>query len=218
MIRTGSPTARLTGPSTETARISAGTCIPAGTCDHKSPDSSPFSQASLATLSNNGPSGQALMKSAILAVCLSLVWLVPAPATPVFTVAASGHEGFDVYADGSLAAPIRLAANGAIVADTVQTNASGLRLSALRAKDSAAVTFAADDFVSITLPAANSTNLAWEPVVQFKLTVRTFDTNKWLALFPGAPAPFHFLVCSMPTAKVWHQIGWLHPTPATAPL
>ncbi len=157
------------------------------------------------------------MHSAISAVCLSFVWLVPARATPVFTVAASGHDGFDVYADGVLAAPIRLAAHGAIVADTVQTNASGLRLSALRAKDSSAVTFAADDFVSITLPAASSTNLAWEPLVQFKLTVRTFDTNKWLALFPGAPAPFHFLICSMPTAKVWHQIGWLNATPAADP-
>jgi hypothetical protein len=89
-------------------------------------------------------------------------------AAPVITVAPSGHDGFDVYADGVLAAPIRLAANGAIVADTIQTNGSGLRLSGLRAKDSAAVTFAADDFISITVPAADSTNLAWEPVVQFK--------------------------------------------------
>jgi hypothetical protein len=31
-------------------------------------------------------------------------------ATPVFTVAPSGHDGFDVYADGVLAAPMRLAA------------------------------------------------------------------------------------------------------------
>lgn len=135
------------------------------------------------------------------------------------TVTASGHDGFDVFADGVLAAPIRLAANGAIVADQVETNAAGLRLSGLRAKDSQAVSFASDDFVSITLPAVNPTNpaAAWEPVVQFKLTVRTFNTNKWLALFPSSPAPFHFLICSMPSAKVWHQIGWLNATPVADP-
>ena len=50
-----------------------------------------------------------------------------------------------------LHAPVRLAANGAIVADQVETNAAGVRLLALRAIDSAAVTFAPDDFVSINL-------------------------------------------------------------------
>ena len=136
-------------------------------------------------------------------------------AAPAFTVNASGHDGFDVYADGALAAPVRFAANGAIVADQIQTNASGLRFSGLRARDSQAVTFAADDFVSVTL----STNPAvvWEPVVQFKLSVRAFDTNKWLALFTNGPAPFHFLICSMPSAKVWHQIGWLNATPVADP-
>jgi hypothetical protein len=152
-------------------------------------------------------------------VCgLSLVAAV-LDAAPVVTVAASGHDGFDVFADGVLAAPIRLAANGAIVADQVSTNASGIRLFGLRAKDSLAVTFAGDDFVSITLPTSNPTNppTAWEPVVQFKLTVRAFNTNKWLALFPSGPAPFHFLICSMPSAKVWHQLGWLNATPVADP-
>ncbi len=151
---------------------------------------------------------------------LALILCLPAVslslcAAPAFTVFASGHDGFDVYADGVLAAPVRLAANGAIVADQIQTNASGLRFFGLRAKDSQAVTFAADDFVSVTL----STNPAvvWEPVVQFKLTVRTFNTNKWLALFTNGPAPFHFLICSMPSAKVWHQIGWLNATPVADP-
>ena len=152
-------------------------------------------------------------------MCCLLLTAAVLHAAPVVTVAASGHDGFDVFADGVLAAPIRLAANGAIVADQVDTNASGIRLSGLRAKDSLAVTFAADDFVSITLPAANPTNppAAWEPVVQFKLTLLSFNTNKWLALFPSAPAPFHFLLCSMPTAKVWHQIGWLNATPVADP-
>ena len=99
---------------------------------------------------------------------LLLATILHVQASPVFTVLPSGHKGFDVYADGVLAAPIRLAANDAIVADQVETNASGVRLSALRARDSAAVTFAPDDFVSITLPATGATNppVVWEPTVE----------------------------------------------------
>ena len=145
--------------------------------------------------------------------------LVQARATPVITLQPAANLGFDVYADGVLVAPIRLAANGAIVADVVTTNSLGIRLTSLRARDSQAVVFAPDDFVSITLPAANPTNppVVWEPTVQFKLTIQSFNTNKWLALFPSGPAPFHFLICSMPSAKVWHQIGWLNATPVADP-
>lgn len=136
-------------------------------------------------------------------------------ATPVFTVQPALNQGFDVLADGVLVAPIRLAANGAILADQVSSTSTNLRLSALRTKDSSAVTFAPDDFMAITLPSEGAA--IWEPVVQFKLTIRTFNTNNWLALFPSGPAPFHFLVCPMPAAKVWHQRGWLNATPVDDP-
>ncbi len=151
-------------------------------------------------------------------VVLSLA-LAGARAALVLTVQPAGNSGFDVYADGVLAAPIRLAANGAIVAGQVQTNASGIVLSGLRAKDPQAVSFAPGDFVSVTLPGANAPNVpaVWEPVVQFRLTVQTFNTNRWLGLFPSGPAPFHFLICSMPGAKVWHQLGWLNATPLADP-
>ena len=125
------------------------------------------------------------------------------------------YQGFDVYANGVLLAPIRLAAQGAIVANTVVTNANGLRLSGLQTKDPLAVIFSTNDFVSITLPPAGVTN--WEPVVQFQLTLGNFNTNRWLAMFPEGAAPFHFLVCPMPTAQVWHQRGWLNATPYADP-
>jgi hypothetical protein len=136
-------------------------------------------------------------------------------AAPVITVSPAGNMGFNVYADGVLAAPVRLAANNAIVADSVQATASSIRLSSLRAQDPLAVTFASDDFVSITL--STNPGVIWEPTVQFKLTVQSFNTNRWLALFPGSPAPFHFLACSMTGAKVWHQRGWLNATPVADP-
>src|SRR2546425_244749 len=98
-------------------------------------------------------------------------------ASAQFTVQPAGNAGVDVYADGVLVAPIRLAANGAIVADTAVSNASGVQLSGLRTSDPLAVSFGSNDFVSITLPDAGDTNA--EPVVQFHLTVSHFSTNRW---------------------------------------
>ncbi len=145
---------------------------------------------------------------------LGILTLLQAQAAPL-TLQPVGNQGFDVYANGVLMAPIRLAAGGAIVADRVESSATNIHLSGLRTVDPLAVTFAADDYVSITLPAADDTN--GDPVVQFHLTVQQFDTNRWLAMFPDGPAPFHFLVCSMPTAAVWHQRGWLNATPYADP-
>ncbi len=143
-----------------------------------------------------------------------LLTLVQAQAGPI-TVQPAGNQGFDVFANGVLVAPIRLAAGGAIVADSVVANAAGLRFSGLRTSDPLAVSFATNDFISVTLPAPEDTN--GRPVVEFQLTLRGFNTNRWLALFPGGPAPFHFLVCPLPTAQVWHQRGWLNATPYADP-
>ncbi len=149
-----------------------------------------------------------------------LVGLVlSAKGSPVFTVQPFGNEGFNVLSNGVTIAPIRLAAESAIQADSVVSNASGIQLSGFHTKDPLAVTFATNDFVSISLPDPGATNSpgSWEPVVRFQLTVRSFDTNRWLSMFPDGPAPFHFLVCSMPTAQVWHQRGWLNATPYADP-
>ncbi len=145
---------------------------------------------------------------------LALLALVRAQAGPI-TVQPAGNQGFDVYANGVLVAPIRLAVNGAILADNVVSNATGIQLSGLRASDPLAITFATNDFVTLTLPAPEDTN--GRPVIQFQLTLRAFNTNRWLALFSDGPAPFHFLVCSLPTAQVWHQRGWLNATPYADP-
>jgi hypothetical protein len=145
---------------------------------------------------------------------LGLLALVQAQGGQI-TVQPAGNQGFDVYANGVLVVPIRLAANGAIVADNVVSNTTGLLLSGLRTTDPLAITFSTNDYVSVTLPASGDTNM--DPVVQFHLTLGNFNTNRWLALFPGGAAPFHFLVCPMPTAQVWHQRGWLNATPYADP-
>ena len=141
-------------------------------------------------------------------------------AAPQLTFQAITNQGVDLLVDGVVVAPIRLAANGAIVADVVEmTNSTSIRFSALRAADGAAVTFAPDDYVSVVLPAGASNGpTVFEPVVEFKLTLGTFQPDMWVRLFPlGQPAPFHFLACSMPTAQVWHQRGWLNATPYVDP-
>jgi hypothetical protein len=121
--------------------------------------------------------------------------------------------GFDVLANGQVVAPVRLSSGGVIVADKVQTVGGGLRFSGLRCADPLAVSFAADDFVSVTPGPAE----APEPVVRFKLTLAKFDAARWEGLFGGEKAPFHFLICSMPSAKMWHQRGWLNATPNDDP-
>ncbi|HEX4122488.1 MAG TPA: hypothetical protein VH619_17875 [Verrucomicrobiae bacterium] len=125
----------------------------------------------------------------------------------------AGNEGFDVLADGKVVAPIRLSADGAIVAGKVENVAGGLRLSDLRCPDPEAVSFAPGDFVSIEPGSSDGVG----PVVRFKLTLVKFDAARWQRLFGGAKEPFHFLVCSMPSAKMWHQRGWLNATPKDDP-
>jgi hypothetical protein len=150
---------------------------------------------------------------------ISVLIVLKAHAGPVFTIQAAGNEGFNVLADGIVIAPVRLACESAIQASSVVTNASGIRLSGFHTKDPLALIFAPDDFVSVTLPAPGPGDVPtqWEPRIDFKLTITAFDTNRWLAMFPDAPAPFHFLVCSMPAAQVWHQRGWLNATPYADP-
>jgi hypothetical protein len=49
------------------------------------------------------------------------------------------------------------------------------------------------------------------------LTLDHFDAARWERMFGGAKTPFHFLICPMPSAKVWHQRGWLNATPNDDP-
>src|SRR5579871_2046462 len=101
--------------------------------------------------------------------------VLAATGSSVFTVQPFGNEGFDVLSNGVTIAPIRLAAESAIQADNIVSNASGLQLSGFHTKDPLAVIFATNDFVSISLPEPGETNSSgsWEPVVKFQLTVRS---------------------------------------------
>lgn len=53
------------------------------------------------------------------------------------------------------------------------------------------------------------------PQVSFRLEIEGFDAAAWEAAL--GRAPFHFLVCSLPGAEVFHQRGWSIMTPALDP-
>ncbi len=49
------------------------------------------------------------------------------------------------------------------------------------------------------------------PQVRFRLKLRRFDASAWQKSF--GQVPFHFLVCSLPGAEIFHQRGWMIGTP-----
>jgi hypothetical protein len=124
---------------------------------------------------------------------------------------AGRNEGVDLVYRGRVLVPLRLGTNGTLRAEHVQAGPRALEFTGLRCKDPRAVAFDREDFVRVERePGA-------EPVVRFRLTIRSFDAARWKALFPDSPAPWHFLSCALPTARVWHQRGWLNATPLADP-
>ncbi|RKX99656.1 hypothetical protein DRP77_12890, partial [Candidatus Poribacteria bacterium] len=53
------------------------------------------------------------------------------------------------------------------------------------------------------------------PEVRFKLQMESFDEEAWREAI--GEAPFHFLVCPLPGAEIFHQRGWNIPTPVIDP-
>lgn len=49
------------------------------------------------------------------------------------------------------------------------------------------------------------------PQVRFRLQLRGFDVSEWQKAF--GQVPFHFFVCSLPGAEIFHQRGWMIGTP-----
>lgn len=125
--------------------------------------------------------------------------------------------GFDIVRRGQVIAPIRLSSNGLITAAQTHREGAALVFTGLKCSDPAAASFAATDFVRVE-PATNTAGSpasAHEWTIRFKLTLDAFDRAKWQADCPNAP--FHFLTCSLPSATVWNQRGWLNATPLDDP-
>lgn len=120
--------------------------------------------------------------------------------------------GFDVFADGQLAAPVRFSSQGLIYSNAVQT---------LHKDGSDTLVF--NDLAAIPECGLELQHSKIEvklepqryPEVSFTLHIKSFDPGKWQAFIGNQP--FHFLNIGMADAEVWHQHGQLFPTPRSDP-
>jgi hypothetical protein len=126
----------------------------------------------------------------------------------VVTVSAFGKEGvytgFGVTAAGVDVAMVTLGSNDAITAGAVRARGDVLRFSALSCEPTP--TLGPGSFVEVELLPNDP-----YPRVRFHLDLRAFDREAWKERF--GEVPFHFLVCSVPGAEVFHQRGWAIGTP-----
>lgn len=117
-------------------------------------------------------------------------------------------SGFDLYSQGKLVAPVRLSSNGIIVAKSCrkERNPSRLVFSSLQPLPGCGLVLGGGDNIVIAILPGDP-----YPGISFHLSIRGFNSKKWLAV--AGKSPFHFLSLYMPDAMAWHALGWLNATP-----
>ncbi len=124
------------------------------------------------------------------------------------TVAAAGQPGNFTglalrSADGDLAT-VKLSSNGLMIAQRATVTGTTLRLSGLNCDPTPLL--GPRSYVEVELLPDSP-----YPEVRFALDIRAFDPVAWEKRV--GTVPFHFLVCSLPGAEVFHQRGWAIGTP-----
>ena len=114
------------------------------------------------------------------------------------------YIGFRVEEDNRVLASILFHANGALYATRVQTQEGQLLFSGFRTDGSWEV--GEDSVVSVTLSQTNP-----YPQVAFRIRVQRFAPVIWEATH--GKQPLHVFACSLPGAPIFHQRGWVIPTP-----
>ncbi len=145
-------------------------------------------------------------------VCLLLLVVAGAVAQQVsrgpLTITALGepgrHTGFRVTSQGAEVAAVMLGSNDLITARQVQATAEALRFTGLACDPTP--TLGPSSFVEVSLLGDSP-----YPQVSFRLDLQAFDQAAWEQRV--GQVPFHFLVCSLPGAEVFHQRGWAIGTP-----
>ena len=161
-----------------------------------------------------------------LCVAVGLLWVMPGAAeafdrleTPAGSVEVREIDGrvvgFDVLdKQGVLIAPIRFSANGVFQPDT--TEQANIRSQVTLCFSQ----FRCQEGVGLELSPDSSVSLVWNkdslfPEIHFTFIIDHFDVLDWRE--SQADVPFHFLICSLPEAEVFHQRGWLIATPPADP-
>jgi hypothetical protein len=110
--------------------------------------------------------------------------------------------------DGRHITDLLLSSQGNIRARSVEVKDRSIRLEDLEADPTP--TFGSGSFVEVELDPDDP-----YPHVNFNLEIEAFDEEGWREEI--GEAPFHFLVCSLPGAEIFHQRGWNIPTPVIDP-
>ncbi|MFH1743751.1 MAG: hypothetical protein ABIH23_32505 [bacterium] len=123
--------------------------------------------------------------------------------------------GFDVLSpEGFLAASIRFSANGVFWPQTIEQTSLNSRLTLRFSR------FQCEEISGLRLSDNSSISVVWDqgaefPEIHFTIVVENFDAEVWEQ--SQGRIPFHFLICSLPEAEVFHQRGWLIATPLADP-
>lgn len=110
--------------------------------------------------------------------------------------------------EGKWIADLLLGSQGNIRAGSVEVKDLSIRLEDLEAGPTPSL--GPDSFVEIKLLPDDP-----YPQVSFRLDIESFDEELWREKI--GDVPFHFLVCSLPGAEIFHQRGWNIPTPIIDP-
>ncbi len=114
------------------------------------------------------------------------------------------YIGFRLQEGNSVLADVLFHANGALVATRAQTQAQQILFSGFRTDGSWEV--GEDTVVSVGFTQSNP-----YPQVSFRVSVKRFAPVVWEATH--GKQPLHLFACSVPGAPIFHQRGWVIPTP-----
>lgn len=114
------------------------------------------------------------------------------------------YTGFTLTAGGAEVATVLLGSDHLLTAKAVRAQGNALRFSGLACLPTPQL--GPDSFVEVKLLPNDP-----YPEVTFRLDVRSFNQAAWEKRC--GTVPFHFLVCSVPGAEIFHQRGWAIGTP-----
>lgn len=118
------------------------------------------------------------------------------------------YIGFKILSQGREISSIFFGSLNNIFADKVEKRDDSLIFSNLRA--SPTPTLGKNSFISVKLYPNDP-----YPEVSFRLEISDFSSQKWES--SAGKVPFHFFVCSLEGAELFHQRGWLIATPVIDP-
>ena len=151
-----------------------------------------------------------MAKSLILILAFALLagMTFGAEVTSVKPIGEAGrYLGFACQVDGQQI-ELRFSTASRLIATELARQGDSLRFTGLQFAPSSGVGLGEGSFISVKLEEG-------APWVDFRLELEAFDSKAWSESV--GEAPFHFLVYSMPSARLWHQRGWMHPTPKEDP-